>query len=947
MSSASTESGNVRYWKIAPGEGAWNWDACREGSFIAMGWEDLGDLSGLTREEFESRRDKLVAEREDWKRAGVDQAWQFANIREGDLVVVNHGFSEVLGIGRVTGPYYFVDGERHGHRLPLEWEDLTRRSVDQRGWRRTLVQLDREQFEAIRTAPPVSAAAADTGQRPRSGRQEIAESEGPYATGYFTQKTFELLEGLHQNPTKDYYMDRRDAFQTHLIEPFKQLFRDVADSLPAPILEVMETERRLFSRIPKNDYGQGGAWDFYWGAFYPKGGKRIEDAQLSLWIDHKWLEIGFYIGEYGTEERRRFAEKCREHNRALKEMLQGVLSGDEIVFAPHKGVTVEPDGTLHGKLELPWQEWLDNPQQADFDVSVILVRDDVLAFSKDELKHRVAQTFEDLFPLVLLATEDDPMSAIAKYQDWLGAETEAGLPSIDLKHALQRELALRGLQYSDWQVATFYTALQTKGFVILSGISGTGKTKLAQAFAEMLPQPSRPEVEARDDVISITVQPYMRKYNRLIIPKHFTKLYEPPARGESKKVQLSFDGRTQRCSLTYHDYTNTNYIALYFKGEATPWFSENFDVGDTVVLEPESDEDGRLVGFKIGKPSDAGFRQEMSGPAPSNSLFVPVRTDWRDSKSLLGYYNPLTGTYEWTDFLRFLLRAVRSYREGDGLAWFVILDEMNLARVEYYFADLLSVLESGRDGDGWTREPLRIHYPSDAEGDLPPSQIKLPPNIYVVGTVNVDETTHAFSPKVLDRAFTLELTEADFNGYPPDPSDLPGGQIDTAERRAVLSNFGRHGQFIRIDKPAIASYVEENGEVREHLQGLNGQLRPYQLHFGYRVFDEIVSFLISARKNQLYRDMDDAFDAAVLMKVLPKFHGSRGKLEEPLKRVLAWCLLPNAPDYETVDEALKGQEDTGAVIRALEGQTYRFARTAAKARRMLWELYTSGFASFS
>ena len=71
-----------------------------------------------------------------------------------------------------------------------------------------------------------------------------------------------------------------------------------------------------------------------------------------------------------------------------------------------------------------------------------------------------------------------------------------------------------------------------------------------------------------------------------------------------------------------------------------------------------------------------------------------VRPDWRDSTSLLGYYNPLTQTYEWTDFLTFLIQARDNYTglPEDRIAWFVILDEMNLAHVEYYFADLLSVL---------------------------------------------------------------------------------------------------------------------------------------------------------------------------------------------------------------------------------------------------------------
>ncbi len=146
---------------------------------------------------------------------------------------------------------------------------------------------------------------------------------------------------------------------------------------------------------------------------------------------------------------------------------------------------------------------------------------------------------------------------------------------------------------------------------------------------------------------------------------------------------------------------------------------------------------------------------------------------------MLGYYNPLTGTYEWTPFLRFLLRAEQSYESEDKLAWFVILDEMNLAHVEYYFADLLSVLESGRDEDGWTSASrCAWAIPMTRPAICRHRELRLPPNLYIVGTVNVDETTHAFSPKVLDRAFTLELTDVDFSAYPaartfsqPDLSD--------------------------------------------------------------------------------------------------------------------------------------------------------------------------------
>jgi len=402
-------------------------------------------------------------------------------------------------------------------------------------------------------------------------------------------------------------------------------------------------------------------------------------------------------------------------------------------------------------------------------------------------------------------------------------------PPPDILAAAGRALVSQGLHFTPWQLATFYTALQTKGFVILSGISGTGKTKLAQAFARLLPQPQE---------------------------------------------------------------------------------------GD-------------------------------------NWLFVSVRPDWRDSKSLLGYYNPLTGNYEWTDFLRFLLRAERNYRSESSLAWFVILDEMNLAHVEYYFADLLSVLESGRDEAGWTREPLRLSYPDGAQGDLPPRTLRLPPNLYIVGTVNVDETTQAFSPKVLDRAFTLELTEADFSAYPPGAGEGRAEPSDE-ERQAILEDFGNGGTFVRISKEVIGEYVREHPEVRERLQKLNELLRPHELHFGYRVFDEIVSFLDAAERNGLYEDLggaEAAFDAAVLMKVLPKFHGSRGKLEAALKKVLAWCLNPDRPAVDDVERTIQGQGresmDGGAAVEALAELGYTYQRTAGRVLRMLRALYETGFAAFA
>jgi hypothetical protein len=145
---------HTRYWKVAPGRDAWQWDEWRREGFTAIGWNEVGDMSALSRAEFDARRDELVAEHEDWGESGVKQVWTFAHhIKEGDRVVANRGTSEVLGIGTVVGPYEFVPEARHSHQMLVEWDDCAPRRVNEGGWRKTLIELDREKFEVLSKAP--------------------------------------------------------------------------------------------------------------------------------------------------------------------------------------------------------------------------------------------------------------------------------------------------------------------------------------------------------------------------------------------------------------------------------------------------------------------------------------------------------------------------------------------------------------------------------------------------------------------------------------------------------------------------------------------------------------------------------------------------------------------------------------------------------------------------
>lgn len=455
------EKGRTRYWKIAPGDNAWQWGECRDGGFIAIGWSELGDISGMSRDEFNARRDELVAVHSDWTKDGVDQVWKFANIREGDRVVANRGTTEVLGIGTVTGPYTFVPGERHGHRLPVTWDDTDPRQVNEPGWRRALIKLDREKFDSILNAPTKG---SDTGQR--AGRR-------------FTPRTFELLGQLHDNPTREFYLSRKEEINEHVTGPFQELFKMVIPLLPEQVTERMETKQNIFSQILKNDFGQGGANKFYWGAFYPKGGKRTEDAQLFAWINRDRLEFGFYIDDSSREKRARFLRNCEDNRQALENIFRDDLNSKIQVYGnrsdPDNGDSEDDKTGGTWKDWLQRKEWLQKPGSA-VRVVVVLSRDEVLKRDFDELAGEIAQTFEQLFPLVLMSTSD-------AFQLTNGAGHRK---AVELNPPYSLTQCANETGFNEETLTRWVKAIERKGQAIFYGPPGTGKTFISERVARHL-----------------------------------------------------------------------------------------------------------------------------------------------------------------------------------------------------------------------------------------------------------------------------------------------------------------------------------------------------------------------------------------------------------------------------------------------------------------------------
>ena len=307
------------------------------------------------------------------------------------------------------------------------------------------------------------------------------------------------------------------------------------------------------------------------------------------------------------------------------------------------------------------------------------------------------------------------------------------------------------------------------------------------------------------------------------------------------------------------------------------------------------------------------FTPGKGGADRTRFALVAVRPDWIDNQSILGFVNPITEQYESTQALDLILRAREAhYVAQDKNAaprYFMLLDEMNLARVEHYFSDWLSCTESRRlQGDGSIiQHPVPLHRSektmearligSDGSSTkVPvPANLELPTNLAVTGTVNVDETTYGFSPKVLDRAMVIEFDDVDLN-------DL---------RKGASATSGESYRFPDTLPPfRLANkqdYAALPKETHEHLWVINNILEEARLHFGYRSANEIALF-VSIYTTLLPEDPKDphllrALDAAILQKVLPRLSGNRAKLEAPLAKLCAYLRdLKQSPAEVTLED---------------------------------------------
>lgn len=366
------------------------------------------------------------------------------------------------------------------------------------------------------------------------------------------------------------------------------------------------------------------------------------------------------------------------------------------------------------------------------------------------------------------------------------------------KEEFQDALSTAGLLFSDQMVTRFVASLLTKPFVILSGLSGSGKTKLAQSFAD--------------------------------------------------------------------------------------WICKN--------------------------------EQQYA--------IVPVGADWTNREPLLGYPDALDASnYIEPDHrgLELIIKASKNQH----LPYFLILDEMNLSHVERYFADFLSVLESSK--------PIALYDNKEIRGIIP-SEISLPKNLFIIGTVNIDETTYMFSPKVLDRANVIEFRVSKSSmqqfltqNQPLNMKALSAKGDSMAQHFVILAKTSIFEEQLPIDYQAT-------------LLAFFDQLQKVSAEFGYRSATEIIRLLQQLKLIDSDIMEDDQLDIAIMQKLLPKLHGSRNKLTGVLTVLGNLCFYKG---IENIEKEIFTKKD----FDYMNSDIVRYPISLEKISRMYRSAIENGFASYA
>lgn len=284
----------------------------------------------------------------------------------------------------------------------------------------------------------------------------------------------------------------------------------------------------------------------------------------------------------------------------------------------------------------------------------------------------------------------------------------------------------------------------------------------------------------------------------------------------------------------------------------------------------------------------AEYLEWESDEGKKNWVIIPVGADWTDNTKILGYYNPLAedgnGKYEKTKIVELIEEANR-HKE---IPYFVISDEMNLSHVERYFSDFLSHMETPDtpfELEGYTR---RLDYPE---------------NMFVVGTVNIDETTYMFSPKVLDRANVIEFKPQKEDVFKVFSAAGTVGKMvpvndGSAQAFLKLAKEIRTGKFA-VDEDLTHYYTDVDGDFTgsnlDYVEGVFSDIyeivQKYDFEFAFRTVKEIRNYIAAAYEllEKTEFNLNQIIDEQLLQKILPKIHGNKKEIGQMLEELTGLC----------------------------------------------------------
>lgn len=321
------------------------------------------------------------------------------------------------------------------------------------------------------------------------------------------------------------------------------------------------------------------------------------------------------------------------------------------------------------------------------------------------------------------------------------------------------------------------------------------------------------------------------------------------------------------------------------------------------------------------------YLQDKDGTTPGNYCMIEVKPNWHDSTELLGYYSNLSKSYQFKKFVKFLVKA----KLNPDVPFFVCLDEMNLAPVEHYFAEILSIIETRKhpkkqnsdeidmrviktgvvvenkyfkevtktDENGIERHKLNmtdkdwyenffdvVTMSEDEKKQIEKYQysrtlqeegLTLPDNVIIIGTVNMDDTTHQFSRKVIDRAMTIEMNGGKL-------SEMYGGcnsleYLGEEEQKKWQNAFRQ--RYVTADE-VLEAHADDANDIMEkvpvRLEEINKALKGTPFEVSYRVLNELTIMIgVMLDDPEEGSDIDSIIDKAVdrilLMKILPRIEG--------------------------------------------------------------------------